>query len=128
MKFLKVDNDFINMEHVKMFGVNIMSEGDEENKYYFDICVNDGPKAMNLSVPLIGFSDDTQMDLFTKNLFRFTNYKNAPGVFDVQKNVYDILAATTYASDDRVRTYCANDIVQTSALTEAIITETKEDE
>lgn len=94
MKFLKVDNCFINIEHVKMFGVNVMSPGDEENKYYFDICVNNGQEPLNLSIPLIGFVDNTQYDLFTKNLFRFTNYKNSPGVFDVQKNVLDVLEET----------------------------------
>lgn len=94
MKFIKIDTAFINVDHIKMIGLDMIEEeeGEESSTHMLDICINasSGRQETNITYPLTGLSD-SDADEFLHDLFRFFNYKNTPQVFDVGKHMTDVL-------------------------------------
>lgn len=102
MKFIKFGGTYYNVDKVSAIEIQRNTEGE----VYLYLAMPNREDDIILDTEA---SSPRTAELLNQKLFRFLNYKNSPGVFDICKQVEDICIAD----------YCINDVVSTEAMFDA---------
>lgn len=84
MKFIKFGGTYYNVDKVSAIEIQRNTEG--EVYLYLEMPNREYDITLTTDV-----TSDKALELLNQKLFRFLNYKNSPGVFDLCKQVDDIL-------------------------------------
>lgn len=84
MKFIKFGGEYYNIDSISAIEVQRNTEGE----VYLYLATPYREHDITLVTSL---TSDKAVEILNQKLFRFLNYKNSPGVFDICKQVDDIL-------------------------------------
>lgn len=83
MKFIKFGGTYYNVDKVSAIEIQRNTEGE----VYLYLAMPNREDDVTLTTDITSHKD---AELLNQKLFRFLNYKNSPGVFDLCKQVEDI--------------------------------------
>lgn len=83
MKFIKFGGTYYNVDRVSAIEIQRNAEGD----VYLYLAMPNREDVITLTTDI---TSHKATELLNQKLFRFLNYKNSPGVFDLCKQVEDI--------------------------------------
>ena len=83
MKFIKFGGTYYNVDKVSAIEIQRNTEGE----VYLYLAMPNREDDITLTTDVTSHKD---VELLNQKLFRFLNYKNSPGVFDLCKQVEDI--------------------------------------
>lgn len=84
MKFIKFGGTYYNVDKVSAIEIQRNTEGE----VYLYLAMPNREYDISLTTDV---TSDKAVELLNQKLFRFLNYKNSPGVFDLCKQADDIL-------------------------------------
>lgn len=83
MKFIKFGGTYCNIDRVSTITIQCNAEGE----VYLCLAMPNGEDDITLTTDV---TSHEAAELLNQKLFRFLNYKNSPGVFDLCKQIHDI--------------------------------------